>query len=459
MLCRNIALTNLPSGVPNTTITLDVSYNNISHLTAALFANKGMSQLTYLFIYNNAITNIDAEAFGSLTNLKSLFIGMNHLTYIQRDTFAHNTKLEELDLHGNNISLEDEGPFHSLISLSVLNLARCNLKSIPKGIFQKTVKLSKLDMSNNKLTHIDDHVFENLESLKFLNLSANLLKSIDFLRATSITNLRKISLYIGNNRLDGISDDILKRIGYLKNLNIHQNPFLCSCWYRNCSEYIKGWETQVGSCLNTTTSTSVTETTVTMNVRAVKAFVIEETHSEVPEIQLTTISVSPSELNFSSVGMTDVTVVPIQQESRNPLEASVGIYVFVSVAVVILVAAIVIFIRWIRKKKSSVPSAYDSLQHAENCQQDGKCDVCRIYENYTPNCDHRFLKRNANAHKKGEIYFATQSTLETYEVLTGGETEECCLYVPLNEEVSIQHINSNSESGERSPVSTPDTCS
>ena len=447
-LCKNITLTDVPSGVADTTITLDVSYNNISHLTAASFTNKGVSQLTSLYIYNNAIRNIDPEAFRSLTNLKSLFIGMNKLTKIDPDTFTHNTEIEELDLHGNNITLGDEGPFHSLVSLCVLNLAECNLINIPKRTFQKTVNLSRLDVSNNKLTYIDDHLFDSLKSLKFLNLSVNLLISADFLLVISTTNLHDIDLYLYNNRLDNISDEVLKRMGYLKKLSVHQNPFLCSCWNRSCSKYIKDWEKQVGSCLNKTTSAPIRKAIINTDIGRTKVSINEETLSKV----LT------SDPHFTDEVMTGVTKSPIEQESsRKPLEASVVIYVPVLSVVIILVAVIVIFVfRWIMKKRSSVSTEYDSVQHEQqNCQEQVSCDVCRIYENYTPNCDHKISRQNRNKRKKGELNFATLSTLETYETMIGEETEESCSYTPTKEEESTQHIDSNNDSGHSSQMPSP----
>jgi hypothetical protein len=441
----------VPSGVADTTITLDVSYNNISNLTAASFTNKGISQLTSLYIYNNAIRNIDREAFSSLTNLKSLFISMNKLTYIHPDTFANNTKIEELDLHGNNISLGDEWPLHSLVSLCVLNLADCNLVKIPKRAFQKTVNLNRLDVSNNKLTYIDDHLFDSLKSLKFLNLSVNLLISVDFLLVIPTTNLHDIDLYLYNNMLDNINDEVLKRMGYLKNLSIQINPFLCSCWDRNCSKYIKDWEKQVGICLNKTTSAPIRKTIIaTINT--------DTGPTKISVNEVTLLKELNSDPHFTDEGMTGVKNSPTEQESsREPLQASVFVYVSVLSVVIILAAVIVIFLfRWIMKKRSSVSTEYDSVQHEQqNWQQQRSCDVCRIYENYTPNCDHKISRQNMNKRKKGELNFATLSTLETYETLIGDETEEPCLCTLTKEEESTQYIDPNNDSGHSSQIPSP----
>ena len=467
-LCKNITLTDVPSGVTDTTITLDVSHNNISRLTAASFTNKGVSQLTSLYIYNNAIRNIDPEAFRSLANLKSLFIGMNKLTHIHPDTFARNTKIEELDLHGNSFSLGDEWPFQSLVSLCVLNLSDCNLSNIPEEAFQKTVNLSRLDVSKNKLTYIDDHLFANLKSLTFLNLSVNLLISVDFLQVISTANLRNIDLYLYNNMLDNISDEVLKRMAYLKNLSIHQNPFLCSCFDRNCSKYIKNWETPVGNCLNKTTSAPIRKASIAIINTDIGPATINTDIGPATtntDIGPTKISVNEEALTrdprSTDEGMTVVTNSPTGQESsQKPLEATVVIYVSVLSVVIILVTLIVTLIvtfvfRWIMKKRS-FSTEYDSVQHEQqNWQQQRSCYVCHIYENYTPICDHKISRQNTDKHKKGELNFATLGTLEDYETIKMEETEESCLYTPTNEEQSTQCIDSNNDSGHSSQMPLP----
>jgi Leucine-rich repeat (LRR) protein len=452
----------VPSGISDTTVTLDIAYNNISDLTAASFANKGMNQLTSLFIYNNAISNIDSEAFRSLPNLKSLFMGLNKLTYIHRDTFAHNTKLEELDLHGNNIRTGDEWPFHNLVSLCVLNLADCNLTNIPKGAFQKTVNLISLDVSSNKLTYIDDHLFGSLKSLKFLNLSANLLKSVDFLLVISTTTLHEIDLYLYNNRLDIVSDEVLQRMGHLKNLSIHENSFLCSCWDRNCSKYIKDIETPVGSCLNKTTTAPLRKLTVVItntDIEPTEISVNEGSILQERDTRRPTSSVLISDPDFTNVGTTDVKdLTTEQQSSPEPSAAGVDMNLLVSLAVIIPVTAVVIFVCcWIRKKRKSLSVECGSVLHEQQNwqqqqqqqQQQRPCDVCPIYANYTPNCDHKVSRQNTSRRKKGELNFATQLTLETYE--TGEVTEECCLYIPTQDEQLTQHIYSNDDSGHSGP--------
>jgi hypothetical protein len=454
MLCRNASLTDVPSGVPEMTVTLDLSYNAISDLTNV----KGMGQLTSLYVYKNIIETIDIEAFWSLRNLRSLFMGHNKLTYIHPDTFKHNTKLEELDLHGNNISLLDKGPFHHLINLRALNLADCNLSNISKETFQKTVKLIRLDISNNKLTYIEDHAFDYLNSLNILNLSRNLLMSVDFLLKISETNLQEISLYVSNNKLGNLTCDILTRMMYLKNLDFHDNPLSCRCFDRNlslrvsrpCSEYSDPWKTYMDNCSYEIARVSVAEF-IPMEARCTEISINEKITYE--------ISKNLSGLNVISDDFEIVTGAPVLQESSETLsETEVIVIVSLSLTLVMLASVIgICFCPKISKCKLSVSSESEAVPEDGNYQQQRKCEVCQTYQNYTPNCNHRVSRENKMTSKQRKINFATQSELETYELILREGLRECCLYEPTRERVSMYYKNSNSESGQRSLMPSPDS--
>lgn len=469
ILCKNASFTEAPSGIPNTVITLDLSYNAISNLTGTSFSNKGMSQLTSLYIYNNKIRNIDPEAFKSLKNLKSLFMGDNKLTYIHPDTFKCNTNLEELDLHGNNISLRDKGPFRDLVNLFSLNLASCNLNRIPNATFQGTVKLSRLDMSNNKLTDIDDHLFDDLNSLKVLNLSGNVLTSVDFLLVLSTRSLQEISLYVYDNKLANLSTDILKRMGDLKNLDMHKNPLFCRCWDGNlplnvlqkCFEFMNYWQIYVHDCLNKTAPVSVAEV-ITMETRSTEASVSEELDFDILGNGGTIIPQDVSGLNFVNNDLSVVTDAPVLQNSSKNISKTDLIIITVTMSVTLVILILMYLLLRILKGRPSVSDESDSVPHEDNHQQERQCKVCQIYQNYTPNCDHRLSRQNMNTSEKNKLKFAIQqhhvAVLEEYETLTQEEYEESCLYVPQSEEI-LRHItNSHSDCAQSNLVPTTIPC-
>jgi hypothetical protein len=478
MLCKNASLNETPSEIPNTVITLDLSYNAISDLTASTFSKKGMSQLTSLYVYNNKIHNINRNAFTSLKNLKSIFMGDNKITYIHPETFMNSTDLEELDLHGNNIILTDNGPFHHLVNLFSLNLASCNLSRIPNATFQKTVKLSKLDVSSNKLTYVDDHLFDNLNSLKFLNLSGNLLTSVNFLLVLSTRRLQEISLYVYKNKLANLTGDVLKRMGVLKTLDMHQNPLTCRCWDRNlplgvlqqCSEYKNYSQIYVLDCSNKTAPVApvfVTEV-VTVETKSTESSVPEELDFEIHENETTIISRDYSVLNVSSNDLNIVTDAPIPRNLPEDIPRTDVIIVATAMSVTLVIfVAVIVMCFFLSKETTSVSDERDFENHQKECdsdnhQQERQCQVCRIYQNYTPICDHKNARQIVNTSKKNALKFAIQqynlAVLEAYETLTREGYEESCLYVPLSED-NLRHMrNCHSDCTQSSPVPTKIPC-
>jgi hypothetical protein len=459
MLCRNASLTEVPSDVPKMTVSLDLSCNAISELRNTSFSSDGMGHLISLYIYKNIIRTINIGAFRNLRVLKSLFMGQNKLTYMHPDTFIHNTELEELDLHGNNISLRDRGPFHHLTNLRALNIADCNLRHISKETFRKTVKLTRLDISNNKLTYIENHLFDYLNSLKFLNLSRNLLRSLDFLLTISETNLQEIILYVSNNKLGNLSNDVLKRMCYLKNLDIHDNPLSCRRWDKNlllhvsqpCYEYSDKLETYMGNCLNKTTRVSATEV-IPRETRSTEISVSEIIDYETLEPQRTIASKNLSDFNVINDDLNIVTDAPVLQESSETFSETEKIIMIValSLTLVVLVSVIgVCFCPKISKSKLSVSAECDTIPEEGNYQQGRQCEVCRIYQNYTPTCNHTVSKQNKKTSNRGNLNFANQSSLETYtyELILREDHEDCYLYEPANER---DYKNSNSDSEQNS---------
>jgi hypothetical protein len=425
-----------------------------------------------LYIYKNKIRNIDLEAFISLKNLKSLFMGENQIAYIHPDTFIYNTNIEELDLHGNNIILRDKGPFRHLVNLLSLNLANCSLHSIPKETFQRTVNLRRLHMSNNKLTLIDGHLFYHLNFLRVLNISGNLLKSVDFLLVLSTKRLQEISLYVDNNKLANLSDDVLKRMAALKNLNMQENPLVCRCWDRNlslnvlqqCPEYTKYWQTYVDDCLNKTVSLSMTEV-IKMGSTSTKISVSEETDDNILETEATFNLQNVSGLNFVNDVLNVITDAPNLQGSSENISETERIIVIVALTItfVMLIAVIIMcFFLRILRERSSLSEENNSVPQEENCQQERQGEICGIYQNCTPNCDNRVSRKNKNTYKRNKLNFATQqhhvAVLEECETLTREGCEEGCLYIPLSEANLWCNIRSTSESAETSLVPNPVSC-
>ncbi|KAK0598152.1 hypothetical protein LWI29_032110 [Acer saccharum] len=144
-----------------------------------------MTSLQHIYLYENQIDGIDAEAFTNICSLKTLYLRSNNLT-VQLSDLLFNlsdcTKgaLESLTLAGNMLygSLPD---FTEFISLKKLDIRYNRLNAITPTSIGQPLKLELLDISSNSLegTIMESHV-SNLSELKFLYLSSNLLLTLNF---------------------------------------------------------------------------------------------------------------------------------------------------------------------------------------------------------------------------------------------------------------------------------------
>lgn len=455
MLCRNASLREVPSGVPKTALTLDLSFNAISDLTNVSFSSDGMGQLISLYIYKNMIAVIEVGAFINLRLLKGLFMGQNRLTYIHADTFKHNAKLEVLDLHGNNVSLKDSGPFRHLANLGVLNISGCSLINISRETFRNTVKLIRLDMSNNKLTYIDDHLFDGLNSLQFLNLSSNLLVSLDFLLAIPRINLREVSLHVSNNKLGNFSNDVLERLGSLENLVIHSNPLSCRCWDESTSLHVSQPCSEPMANSSNRTRTCVAEA-ISWKPRSAEISVSEKLDYESPGLQEPVTLKNLSAFGVINDDLNILTDAPVLQQSSETLAdtETIVLTVLLSLALVMLVLLLgICFCPRLSRSTSPAADEGDAVPGERNRQQERLCEVCRIYQNDTPICGDGVWKKNNEVSKKHNLHFGIQSSLQTYELIVRGGHEECYIYVPRDEGDLMYCRNPHSDSPQSSLMS------
>jgi hypothetical protein len=105
----------------------------------------------------------------------------------------------------------------------------------------------------------------------------------------------------------------------------------------------------------------------------------------------------------------------------------------------------------ISKSKLSVPAECDIIPEEGNHHRDKQCEVCRVYQNYTPTCNHRVSRLSKKTFKERNLNFAQQSSLEThtYELILRDGHAECYLCDPTNER---GYRNSNISSEQNSLI-------
>ncbi|MEQ2178051.1 hypothetical protein GOODEAATRI_009936 [Goodea atripinnis] len=134
----------------------------------------------YLYLQNNYISELTAEAFNNATDVFEKIPGLLYF-YAQRNQLNEvplglPTSLEQLRLDRNRISKIPAGAFTKLENLTLLDLHYNQLsdKGVPKAVFNMT-SLLELQLAHNQLTVVP--LFNN--HLEHLHLNHNNIESIN----------------------------------------------------------------------------------------------------------------------------------------------------------------------------------------------------------------------------------------------------------------------------------------
>jgi Leucine-rich repeat (LRR) protein len=115
--------------------------------------------MTILFMSQNELTEIPANAFDNFPNLTELELACNYLKSFE----ISNVKLEILDLSGNEISEFNLGNSSSITSLF---LDENNLTVLSSAMMSKIPKLKEFSFENNSIDRIDRSLMKKFENVK-----------------------------------------------------------------------------------------------------------------------------------------------------------------------------------------------------------------------------------------------------------------------------------------------------
>uniref|UniRef100_UPI0037E73659 leucine-rich repeat-containing protein 17-like n=1 Tax=Semicossyphus pulcher TaxID=241346 RepID=UPI0037E73659 len=99
MDCSNRGLTEVPTGIPDDVVHIDLSHNSINHLRARDF--HGARSLRTLNISHNNMEQIDKASLSGLLHLRELDLSVNSLHFIQYGVLEDLYFLSQLKLGGN----------------------------------------------------------------------------------------------------------------------------------------------------------------------------------------------------------------------------------------------------------------------------------------------------------------------------------------------------------------------
>lgn len=256
--------------------TLDLSENSLTDISSGVF--RMLTHLRTLTLNGNKLRNVQGDMLKGLGSLKRLDLRYCDLTTIPSDLFANSRILQTFDvgynrlfslppssefihsapylntlnLEGNQIEILTPDQFSGM-HLSYLNLAKNRIRELQYGIFNH-LDVIELDLSENVLNgnSIHTQVFAPIAlQLVRLNLAGNSLGmlppgSLDHLYRLQILNLSMCALTqlntdefgrlqnlmildLSNNRISYIPQPVLDSFNRLSQVNIEQNAWHCDC--------------------------------------------------------------------------------------------------------------------------------------------------------------------------------------------------------------------------------------
>ncbi|KAM4651369.1 amphoterin-induced protein 3 [Discoglossus pictus] len=179
--CVHNGLHQVPEALPDATVSLDLSHNNLSHL------------------HNHWLSHVP--------RLNILRLSHNHIWKLPARAFHNATLLLHLDLSSNRIERIHEELFECLTSLKELLLYK------------------------NRIVHIDEGAFSHLGNIHRLYLSWNKLKTFSFNSMQNLTNPHLRTLDLSSNQFEKLPvEEVSLLPAFIKNgLYLHNNPLTCHC--------------------------------------------------------------------------------------------------------------------------------------------------------------------------------------------------------------------------------------
>ncbi|XP_071993530.1 CD180 antigen [Engystomops pustulosus] len=176
--CEGLGLQEVPDLLPNSTETLDFSFNSLYALYNSVFSR--LENLEYLDLSRCSINWIYNEAFGSNARLSTVILAGNPILYIADTAFLGATSLQHLFLQ----------------ETSVQDLSFIPLKSL-KG-------LVTLHLGNNFISSIKFPPNITLDNLKLVNFALNRINSISVEDARFLKQIKNLTLILKGNNIEYI---------------------------------------------------------------------------------------------------------------------------------------------------------------------------------------------------------------------------------------------------------------
>ena len=232
--CRSLNLTTVPRKMPKATLTLKLSFNQLSHVGNETLSCQ--SQIQGLYFDNNKIGDIDSGAFHKMTNLKVLSLRGNCLVTLDTRLFKELFHLRVLDLSHNLLTSVHLQLLTFTYHLHSLDLRANQLKAIPEGSFDQLTRLETLFLAQNPLGRLPDRLFSRLLALHELSLSQIGIVSVQQVLFRNLHQLQ--SLDLSSNQLETLNHKVFRHLQNLRHFDFSRNPLNCDCKLRPLQDWV-----------------------------------------------------------------------------------------------------------------------------------------------------------------------------------------------------------------------------
>nr|XP_033814584.1 leucine-rich repeats and immunoglobulin-like domains protein 3 isoform X1 [Geotrypetes seraphini] len=238
--CSRKKLSQVPEGLPDWVVQLDLSHNRISSVKASYFSHLHNLQeiklnnneleaipdlgplsenITFLSLTSNKITEILPEQLRLFQSLETLDLSNNIISELK--TPFPPLQLKNLYINSNQITSMEPGTFDNLSnSLQVLKLNKNKIFFIPPKMF-KLSHLQHLQLNRNKIKMIDGLTFQGLGALKSLKMQRNSISKLMDGAFWGLSNMEILQL--DYNNLTEITKGWLYGLLMLQQLHLSQN--------------------------------------------------------------------------------------------------------------------------------------------------------------------------------------------------------------------------------------------
>ena len=203
--------------------TMRITNNNIQSIDERAF--EGLAAIEYLCLFEEVLSSFEIGVFRFFTNLTVLKMGVK-LTEVPQREICVLKRLRVLKLVLFQFPAAIFHPcFEELTELRVLSLSFMELRNLSRATFHPLrASLTQLRLISCGLRRLQVDLFNNLSRLVLLDLSRNAISSLQSNIFAPLIQLAQLN--IAENKLKVISGELLRPLRYLTQLNIGFNPFV-----------------------------------------------------------------------------------------------------------------------------------------------------------------------------------------------------------------------------------------